>query len=518
MRDLGAAGEHYFSAWCAASGMTANKAVSDRNGWDIFVEVDKDVSSTNPMLIHEGLMEIKVQVKSTDKNNKFVDVELSNLRKMATTALPSFYVLLEFNGSETPIQAYLCHVDKSLIRKILERIAQLLHEDRKVKLNKKFMRLRFSENITPLSPTQLKSMILGNIGTSHIEYMEEKRKFLASTGFEEGTHKVNFTVSGGSQLEKLIDLSLGKSGEVEITDMKAHAIRFGLSQEQPLIQSETAVLSMPEIMPSAEGTLTFRDKSTGRSIVFPARLYQSAFNGWVPDEFKKVRFDADVFELHLSKYGQICTVTASVENAELSDVETVLKLYKLISMLWKPENIKLTFRFQELVSSVDMNPGEGFADCSTTIEALEKVVKIKRYFEIDHDFPVTLSEVDKKHRHIHQINCLIDEDLSLVFLDFTLDVGPNHGVDVDCFYVLFFELGGYIFVELILFTGIVLKEETKYILKPESKRSLYRTVFRPGELNKEVLKAELLEAMESNEGSRSTIDLIPYFLSKAPLS
>lgn len=108
--------------------------------------------------------------------------------------------------------------------------------------------------------------------------------------------------------------------------------------------------------------------------------------------------------------------------------------------------------------------------------------------------------------------------MDLVFLDFTLDIGPDHGVEVDCFYVLFFELGGYIFVELILFTGIALKEENKYILRPASKKSLYRTVFRSGELNKEILRTELLEAMESNEGDRSTIDLIPYFFSKTPLS
>lgn len=518
MRDLGAAGESYFSAWCAASGMTANKSVSDMNGWDMFVEVDSSGNSSDPMLIHEGLMEMKVQVKSTDKSNKFVNVELSNLRKMVTTALPSFYVLLEFDGGEAPVQAYLCHVDKALMRKVLRRIAELLHIDRGVKLNKKVMRLNFLENVFPLTASQLKASMLSHIGGSHIEYMDDKRKFLASTGFEDGAHKIHFTVKGNQQLEKLIDLSLGKSGVVEISDMQAHSIRFGFSQENPLIRSDTAILSMPSVMPSAEGTLTFKNKTTGQTIVFSSRLYQSALNIWVPDDFKKVRFDAGLFELQLSKYGQICTVTAAVESAERSDVEQLLKLYKLVDMLWRPENVKLTFKFNSLVSSVDMKVGDGFADCSTTIEALKKVVKIKRYFELDVELAITLSEVDSKYRQIYQVNSLIDNDLEVVFLDFTLDVGPVDGASVECFYVLFFQLGQYIFVELILFTGVVAKDECKYNLKPFGKESLYKTVFQSDEVDKETLRCELLEVMDAHKGSKPTIDLIPYFLSNAPLN
>ena len=214
MRDLGKAGEDFFSGLCAISGMTANKAVSDRNGWDLYVEIDEENMFLDAMSLHEGQVETKIQVKTTDGKNKFVDVELSNLKKMVTTPVPAFYVLIGYEGGESPAAAYLYHVDKELIDRVLKKIASLVAVNPKVKLNKRTMRLNFTQSITPLKGSRLREMMVSMIGGKSLKYIEQKTKYLESSGFEQGAHKLSFSIQGDDQLKQFIDMSLGFKGSL----------------------------------------------------------------------------------------------------------------------------------------------------------------------------------------------------------------------------------------------------------------------------------------------------------------
>lgn len=516
MRDLGAAGENYFSAWCAAAGMTANKSVSDMNGWDVFVEIDNNKNNNDLEKIHEGLVETKIQIKSTDGNKKWVDVELSNLKKMATTTLPSFYVLMEFDKGDTPTNAYLLHVDNSLAGVILKRISQLSAQDAKVKLNKKKMRLKFTDCIIPLTPQKLKEMILDCIGSSHLAYMDIKRDYLRTAGYEEGGHQVKFSISGDDQFQKLIDMSLGKKGHIEISNIHKTKLRFGVSIEHSSFSSDSAILELPNVLPDAKGAVTFRDKTSGRSLTFPIDLYRGIFNSWIPSELRKIRLDCNLFEIQLFDHGKTLNFTVNTDIIESFEIEENLKLFRLINMLGEPGNVRMTLSFPEMTTNANLTPSKGFADCSQQLTILEKITKIKKHFEFDGNLFLSPSKIDEKLALINQVNFIIDGRCDVIKLTFSLDIEPKLSPETDCFYVLFFELDNYLFVELLFFVGKLSKsEEGRYIFVPDKKTTFYKTVLQADDFNKETLKDDLLASMARHESSNNMIDLVPSFISNA---
>lgn len=510
MRDLGAAGENYFSAWCAASGMTANKSVSDMNGWDVFVEIDQSADRFDPESIHEGLIESKIQIKSTDGSKKFVDVELSNLKKMATTALPSFYVLMEFDGSESPKNAYLLHVDSALSSKILKRIAELFAQDAKVKLNKKNMRLNFTDSITPLTATKLKEMILSHVGPSYLSYIDQKRNHLLSAG--NGSHKVNFTITGDDTLKELIDISLGKKGGIEVNNVHGSTLRFGIATDLPKLKSDTAILEMPDVMPDAKGSLSFRDKTSGRTLKFPVDLYRSVFNAWIPDNLRKIRIDANLFEIQLSHQAKLITITINMDKIEDFEIENSLKAFKLIHMLWKPGNVSITFDFDGISARANFNPTEGFSDQTHVIVILERLVKIKKHFELEDQLYVAPTEINANLRQLTQIEDLINGNLEKILLSFPLDTGPDPKTEVECFYVVSLELGGHLFIELVVFYGQIQSPEAgKFSLVPTEKRTLYKTVVKIDDIEQQSLQEEIINSINQYNPTYCTINLTPYF-------
>lgn len=510
MRDLGAAGENYFSAWCAASGMTANKSVSDMNGWDVFVEIDQIADSFDPGSMHEGLIESKIQIKSTDGSKKSVDVELSNLKKMATTALPSFYVLMEFDGSESPKNAYLLHVDADLSSKILKRIAELSAQDAKVKLNKKKMRLNFTDSITPLTATKLKEMILNHVGESYLSYIDQKRNHLLSAGNK--SQKLNFTITGDDKLKELIDISLGKKGGIEVNNVHGSSLRFGIATDLPKLKSDTAILEIPDVMPDAKGSISFRDKTSGRTLKFPADLYRSVFNAWVPDNLRKMRIDANLFEILLTHQGKVLTITIHTDKIYNFEIESVLKVIKLIHMLWKPGNISITFEFDDLSARANINPDEGFSDQTHVIKILERVVKIKNHFELEDSFYASPTEINANLRQLIQIENLIDGNTDNILLTFPLEIGPDPKTEVECFHVISLELGGHLFIELVIFYGQIQSPKAgNFSLVPTEKRTLYKTVVKTDNIEHQALQGEIIDSINQHNPTYCTINLTPYF-------
>ncbi len=518
MRDMGKAGERFFGAWCAAAGMTANGSETDQNGWDVFVEIDQTPEVYDPLSLHEGLIETKIQVKSTDGVKRTVDVELSNLKKMATSALASFYVLLEFQSGESPTRAYLLHVDHALSEKILRRVSDLKSKDQAVKLNKKYMRLHFIDEIHPLSASNLKKMILSHIGHSNSIYVENKIKHLSSVGFEDGKYQFQFSISGDEQLKKLIDISLGKNEIVEVENIFSSTLRFGTLSNKPMLLSDTALLSMPDVTPSDNGSIVFRDTSTGRSLNFPTALFRSPFNSWIPEEFRKVRMVANSFELNIGLYRKSFKITINTHLLDEFSIEDALKMLKLAQMLSTPKNIRIIFNFKKLTWEVKIKSGESFPDCSAEIEVLEKALRIKSYYELDTPLTMTNYELGKIHKQVQALDLLISNRLDITRLTFYSDKHIKLGTNVDCYHVCYFQMGGYAFIELAIFSGEIFTIDEQYAIIPNEKNSLYKTAFKIELLDVGLITDEITRSIESHDSSRPTVNLAPEFLQKLRLN
>jgi hypothetical protein len=512
MRDLGTAGEKFFGGLCAAAGMAANKSDTDVNGWDLFIEIDTASDTLDRMTMHEGLIETKVQVKSTDGNKKSVDVELSNLRKMATSSLPCFYVLLEFDGGDFPARAYLRHFDNDLVAKTLRRVSDEYAKNPKAKLNKKRMRLNFEEPIHPISASTLKKMVNSHIGLSYLDYLEQKHGYLKSVGFEEGTHRIKFSIVGDDKLEELIDISLGNNSTIQVGNVHGSSLRFGVSSDRPELSSESALLAMPDVMPSDQGLIIFRDKSTGRILKFGVDLYTSPFNSWVPKNYRKIRMDAKLFEFHILNYGKSFNISMNIHLLEQFEIEEALRMFKLTHMLSAPQNIELTFKFQELLSTAHLKHGECFPEQSQTIEYLEKLVKIKRYYDTDTPLHLNIHQIEKSRTKLDQLMPVIEGKPEIFKLNFSSTDEIPHDIEIECFYLLSFQIGNYLFLELILFLGKVEKTpDDRYSITPEAKSSFYKTMVDTRDFNKSILREDITNLVENYESARPVINFTPSF-------
>jgi hypothetical protein len=78
MRDLGDMGEDKFKYWCSSVGIIAHKPTKDKRGWDFFLEFPVSSNEVIPKDMQSAPIECKVQVKSTDKQNKKCQIEVSN--------------------------------------------------------------------------------------------------------------------------------------------------------------------------------------------------------------------------------------------------------------------------------------------------------------------------------------------------------------------------------------------------------------------------------------------------------
>ncbi|WP_053121994.1 hypothetical protein [Pseudomonas sp. P1.31] len=515
MRDLGTAGEKYFGVLCAAAGMAANKSETDVNGWDLFVEIDDSTNGFDRASMHEGVIETKIQVKSTDGDRKSVDVELSNLKKMATSALPCFYVLLEFDGGDIPVRAYLRHFDNQLIQKTLRRVSDEHAKDPNVKLNKKKMRINFPDPVSPLSASIIKKMIMSHIGSSHFDYLQQKREYLKSVGFEEGSHRIKFSIIGDEKLQQLIDISLGKKQAIEIGEVHGSSLRFGVSSKRSELTSDTAVLTMPDVAPTEKGFLSFRDKSNGRNLKFPVDLYSSAFDSWIPDHFRKIRMDGRLFELYILNYGKSFNISINVHLLEHFEVEEALKMFKLTHMLSKPKNIELTFNFQNTSSTAHLNAGDGFRDQSSTIDAFEKIIKIKNYFDIDAPLHFSASDIETIHPKLNKLICVAEGAPKIFIVNFSSTDEIDAETELECFHIISFPLGRYVFLELVLFAGKAEKDlDCQYNIKPTEKTSFYKTMLNSSSIDRTIPEKEITEIIDSYESSRLVINFVPAFFEK----
>ena len=111
IRDIGKAGEDFFSGLCSQSGITTNKAYYDRTGWDYLVEIPNEY--TNDEISFENYpfpYKCFVQVKSSDNSPGRWSIKLSNWRHLILTELPSFYLVYEFDNNPIPQRLFLYHI------------------------------------------------------------------------------------------------------------------------------------------------------------------------------------------------------------------------------------------------------------------------------------------------------------------------------------------------------------------------------------------------------------------------
>lgn len=416
-------GESLFSHMCAEVGLIANFSKIDKTGWDFYLEfpIETDLS---PSKIHKSPLECKVQVKSTDKKNRKIQIKLSNLRKMATTQLPVFFFFLEYDAKNSAQDGYLVHVDHSLITKILKKIHSLENSEKENKFNKRKMTISYDEShlIRTLDGESLKEKLLSYIGDDIDIYIKAKNKHLKATGYEEGYAEGIFNTIGEENLFKLVDISLGLGGSVDIDDVSLRETRFGVSANSIFPEFDKAKLSMPDMKPSAKGFVVFKEDDLSPSLSFKADLYTSPLSSALPEEYLKLRVKGDFFDLIISPHLNKANYKFILLDDVRQDIRKFRDAIKVLDMLHHSgKTIYLSLNFEDLPEYKLNLSCEYSEDCYPEVVVFEMAVKLLSEFNVTDTVYVTLEDILKVKQKIQLMVGLLAPNLKNVSMKFSLD-------------------------------------------------------------------------------------------------
>jgi hypothetical protein len=448
MRDLGNAAEDQVKSWCGVGGITANKAVIDRHGWDLIFEMTSGFDLSIASGLHQSAYECKVQIKATDGGPQSLSIKLSNLHAMATTALPSFYLLLDYAGGGAPQSAHLIHIDNELCKKILERVRQDYAEDRDVKLYEKWMSLNFANsiNIHPLDGCGLKAAIAQCIGDSQSEYVSRKQQYLASAGYESGSTSISFQLDG-ADLKKFIGMSIGDESKVKVRDFKSFKTRFGIPDESPEAESEAAYISVLDAGPKEHGKMVFRSLSHGSRVEWEVEVFRAALDSWVPESLRLMRMRAPRFTIDIDPDGKKITCHFHKKDDSSSSIRELLKFYQFLTMLQESGGAELTLMAQgrELKSVLKIEGHQG--GFAKALETVKSVQKLQLEFGYHDELCVSPIELSEKQVAIQQY-------LELVGGEIQQSAHASSGAHEKIIFPVFFQLGEVYFVSLVVFADM----------------------------------------------------------------
>jgi hypothetical protein len=470
MRDLGTMGESTFNLWCADAGLYANGSKIDKTGWDFLVEFPFN-SKLDPDIVHKSAIECRVQVKSTDDKKGKIPITLSNLRRLITAHMPSFFVFFEFDGLSSAQRAFVVHIDENLIAKVLKRLHEIEQSDKDNRFNKRKMTIHYNDShlLDNLDGNSLKALFLSHIGNDMSDYIERKKTYLSTTGFEDGYAQINFTTEGEENLRKLIDVSIGIEKSVKIKSFVGTKTRFGIKSKSPFVDAVNGRLEMPDVRPNTVGEICFKEDKLSLGFSYPARLYFSPFNKMVPKELVKARVEGDFFDLKFNPFTGEADYSFSFGEGVRLDVyqfRDALMLLKHLCTPGKKLYSELKFdKFPILKFNVECHGHEYPFD--KELETLKAACEILSYFDIANRIETSLLEISYLSDPIQQFAYLIDPNDNNFKIEFNVeDESYNPKKPTACICLASVQIGNHVFGIFIVIKGNALidKEINKYVI------------------------------------------------------
>jgi len=518
-RYIGTAGELIIEQWCALSGITANRSEPDRHGWDLHFEMPNLADLKLANALHEANIECKVQVKTTDTKKKTEPIELSNLRSMATSTLPTFYILIELAGGQQVLAAHLLHIDESICSKVLERIRRETAKPGKLNLHKKTMSLDFKKGvkIQPLNGEGLKSEILKFIGPSQADYVIKKQTFIKSCGFSPQSYKISFQVNV-DHADKLVRMLLGDNDSLEVKGLEATVTRFGITEQLNEMRSHTAVMSVTNVLPDGSAKVLFRNRRDGTALEFVFDIYRGGATACVPSRYRVVRLKSQRFSIDMSMHDNSMNMYFHAREDEACDINELLKSYKLIKIMTNPTDVVFRMETEGRVISGGFS-GQGFeGDFDKSLEMLEAASYIKNVYNY-HDQLKVIPNWFARNGDILVSNARFLRNLTTlnkINLGFTLADGSTDLTEAECLVAIPVVLGDLCFVSLLVYSGnLKNKDGGSYELIPSNVSVIYRTHFTMDYVASGRATLDLEEAADRYESNQTIVPFIDTYM--APL-
>ncbi|WP_435655777.1 hypothetical protein [Brucella pituitosa] len=242
-RDVGTIGENEFISWCEPEGFKWTRPSNDRLGWDFILEREPEPRDDLPLDRQNELPKFLVQIKSTDRLGEAPRIKLSALKHLVDADMPAVIIILEFGkGARQPKRCRVVTVDAQLISYALHRTRQREAAGKR-SLHKERVRIPLDGAIE-LSPTGegLSKTLDHMVGGSFSDYVKDKIRIRETCGYDEGMATGRFAVRGKDAKERIQNLLLGRSSEIDVADLTIENRRFGISLANDTSFFDQAVL------------------------------------------------------------------------------------------------------------------------------------------------------------------------------------------------------------------------------------------------------------------------------------
>jgi hypothetical protein len=516
MRDLGTAGELAVQKWCALSGITATKPGLDRYGWDLLFETTSIHDVKTARGLHESGIECKIQVKTTDGITRTQPIELSNLRAMVTSSLPTFYLLLEFDSTSDPINGYLLHIDETHCERVLKRIREETVKSAGFRLNHSTMRLKFTNamKILPLNGEGLMSAIANSIGISQASYVINKQNMLRRIGYETGHFKVKFDINK-KDIQQLVEMTLGTSASLPVTNVKSFLTRFGITEELPELKSDTAFISVTSVEHDNEGTATFRNRKSGDCIVYSVKVYRAGFGNWAPPENRTIRLKGDRFSIDVYPHKNSFKIWFHDGDNSPADVKDLLKSYRFMQLMSDPKSVIMELGINGIAFKGSLG-GEGFeGEFDYAIHVLESTLRIQHFFDVYDQIlatPMEIQSIAEQIISLAKFLYLPDTKIDMT-VKFCVDTGNKKIFEAECIFPVSISYGGIQFVALYVLSGDLNSEiDSAYVLHARQRKLLYKTFFNSLDSKSSKVPLEIRRIATEYKSDIAVIDLSENFI------
>lgn len=518
-RDIGKAGEDFFSGLCSQSGITTNKAYYDKTGWDYLVEIPNE--NINDKISFDNYpfpCKCLVQVKSSDNNPGGWSIKLSNWRHLIFTELPSFYLVFEFDNKPIPQRAYLYHIWENDIKKILKVFRGLEKIDID-KLNKKSIKFKYnnSHKLNGIEGNIIKDALINYIKDQE-KYVQDKIKIIRNVGYDFPRYclKTDFTVpkSYENPYDFLVDFYLGFTDGIEIKKAKSTEIRFGIEKIDPRFNMQSGgTLNIKGHKPIKKVKVRYKNKKTKETILRNFDLFiPSGIQNVVDKKYLKVLLKSSFTKIIIGGYKNELRIDYKIP--EFDSEYPISELYdfsRMILFLNRAYHSTREFylSFQSVGDKVDY---ESKMQINAPIDpelldimySVEFAGNICDYFHILNDTKINLEEIINQKTTLFIINNAIKKDPSTIKISFIEEAPIKNNKKIAVPLVLTCELGEYfIFFELAIIDGMLVENKISenqisyeyfsdklkifdnyYVLKSESQ-----------EIDIEVKKAELYKKL-----------------------
>lgn len=227
--DIGRAGERIFEKWGRSAGFLTPEPTPDDIGVDRLFEIPAQLSGvgldTGPPAAHGW-----VQIKTSGRRRLTEPVKLDICRRFVFADTPAFFLRIVIDADETPLEAYVAHVDAKLGAAILEALRRLDAEkaDAAAHLHREQFTVRWTreDGVEPSGEAVMQRLaeLIGDPAT----YAARKKEWRDTVGYGETPAVIQISANA----EALARHLLGESDHVDTTIVRATSQRFDI--ERPI--------------------------------------------------------------------------------------------------------------------------------------------------------------------------------------------------------------------------------------------------------------------------------------------